>query len=333
MVAVQLNVGASGRMLAIPEPQVLVEMDDKSWMHRVLLVKLEPGVWITVDADGTLERTDLRECEVAPLLNDADFPAEDRPYTIFDRAQVTEAMLGVWRGRARRLASVLGLDEAAAGAGAGPDTAWYFSDPALKVFGTEVATTLSADAARFVSRTNPQGAVALVLVDVDSKETWTSAQLVRRGDHAAWLEEKRESAGRDPRLLPIRMGPKGRPVRFRGAEQHFDPGAVPGSLFEFGAVAQDFCRELAATGAEPPAAAATFISTNGIGPSSGFAVDCAMVTWGLWAMACVDRLDVTRLASGEHLARWALRMQRAARRDATRAIRTTRASSDTCGML
>ena len=315
MAAMQLVAGAAARTLAIPETQVLVEMEDGVFSQHILLVKLEPGVWVTVDADGTVERTDLRECEVSPLLSDSAFPDEDRPFEIFDRAQVSDALLADWRGRARQLASVLGYDPTAAAAGVGPDTAWFFADPALSTFGKEVPVALVADAARFVSKSNPQGAVALVLADVSGKDTWTSAQLVKRPDQPAWLDEKRSAAGRDPRLLPLQLGPKGRPLRFRDAEQHFDPATFRSDLFEFGAVSGDFCRELAATEAEPPAAAASFISSNGIGPSSGFAVDYTMVTWGLWAMACIDRLDVTRLACGEHLARWALRMQRAARRN------------------
>ena len=223
-------------------------------------------------------------------------------------------MLTEWRSRARQLAGVLGFDAAAAGAAVGPDTTWYFSGPSVKVFGKEVDSSPTADAARFTSRSNAQGSVALVLVNIDGKDAWTSAQLVRRADVQEWLAEKHKSAGRDPRLLPMRQGPKGRPVRFRDAEANFDP-AKPLPLFEFGAVAPESCAELALSEAEPPAAAAAFIYNNGIGASSGFAIDYTMVTWALWSMACLDRLDVARLASGGHLARWALRMQRAARRN------------------
>ena len=80
-----LNLGAAGRSLAIPETQVLIEMDDDKYMQHILLVKLEPGVWITVDTQGVVERSDLRELEVSPLLRDADFPSEGRPYTVCSR--------------------------------------------------------------------------------------------------------------------------------------------------------------------------------------------------------------------------------------------------------
>ena len=138
MAELVLNAGDAGRTLAIPNTQVLVEMEDSQYMHHILLLKLEAGVWIAVDAQGVVERPDLRELEVSPLLGDADFPAEDRPYTVFNRAVVTDAMMSEWRGRARRLATVLGFDSADTGPGAGPDTAWYFADPAVKVFGQEV---------------------------------------------------------------------------------------------------------------------------------------------------------------------------------------------------
>ena len=101
------TLGATAKHLTldIGEPQILREMtegDGQDWHHYFLAVRLKPGMWVTVDADGDIAADDLGGIAVIPLLRKAEFPAAERPFDVTastpqPSSRVSERELGHWR--------------------------------------------------------------------------------------------------------------------------------------------------------------------------------------------------------------------------------------------
>ena len=99
--------GATAKHLTldIGEPQILREMtegDGQEW-HYFVAVRLKPGMWVTVDADGEIAADDLGGIAVIPLLRKAEFPAAERPFRCHGKhtpaqlASFRERELGLWQ--------------------------------------------------------------------------------------------------------------------------------------------------------------------------------------------------------------------------------------------
>ena len=118
-----LNGRAATHTLDCEEVQFLVESPEDAvyyYFHYVGLIRVSRATWIVCDPDGEVTQKNLENVEVIPLLRDAEFPLENRPFRIHRADQD----LLPSRTRARQLADLLGIATAAS---TGPRSSNWFS--------------------------------------------------------------------------------------------------------------------------------------------------------------------------------------------------------------
>jgi hypothetical protein len=72
---------------------------------------------------------------------------------------------------------------------------------------------------------------------------------------------------------------------------------------------------IVASGAEPAAYAAAFISATGVAPKSSVAMEFVMQMHTFWILGSLDGIDRANSATAEHVARRILQLQRAIRKN------------------
>ena len=303
----------------IPEQQVLMEMEgggEGMYHLHVLHYRLGSGRWVTSDSDGELAVDDLSELQVVPLLRKSAFPEAGRPFRI--PKDYTD---GEWRGlraRAKQLAIIHGWVPPAAAAlpdgSAGLD-GWFYADTALECFGTEV----SAEALSNPAGIHEESSVGIILSDLDGKgATWKLAERVLRSDLEDWLADKRSGAGRDKRLLRRdKKEKRGQHAELlRDISKALSGTLVPDKLiFEGPSALSEILKSVEASGLEIIGWGNQYLSTCGVAPKSGLAIEFTMAVHTLHYMFCVDGLDGRHLACGEHIGRRLLQIQRAIKRN------------------
>lgn len=211
------------------------------------------------------------------------------------------------------LADLLGVTVTMA---TGPRTAQsLYADPVSKEFAMEVPADRLTRTDRFLVR----GSKALVRIDVegDAEEEWSFAERVLEADKAEWISEKREGAGRDPRLLPLPAAVGEWPI-FREANAALDQTAtsqIHGSIFDGNSAADEVCENIVSSGLDPSAYGAQFLTNTRASPKMSGSNELQYHLYGLWLMACVDRVDGRRNAMAEHICRRVLQQQAAIRKD------------------
>ena len=192
---------AQPETLNIEEQQIAIDFFDDpayTWHARILLRRLgseADGRWIAVTPDGEVQVLSLGDHRVQVLPRNSPYPARVRDHVYgFDRGPdggLEHGLLSGWHGEAQALAAIYG-DRAIPSQ---VSASWYFSDPASDEFATEVDLALVRDPQRMVVRE----AVALV----HTEEGWATAERVLARDLDEWKRDKRDGAGRDPRVLPV----------------------------------------------------------------------------------------------------------------------------------
>ena len=307
-----VGVGSDHTTLPIPERQALIAMDEAAepyWAH-ILFYRVEGARWITCDPELHVTLDDLTAEEVVPLGPDQRFPVAGRPILAFDL--LNDAALATIRLQAAQLAEIHGvaLGAVVPAAGAAPSTSWYFADPAYAKFGAIVPHQVVGAPA--LARL--WGSVGLVQVDDGDGPMVTSVERLGEADREAWLRQKREGAGRDRRLLKAAPPSSGR-LLFRTASDSFDASAVAdASVFEGPASINEVVKAISSSGVEPAGYLSQWLTSSGVPPRSGTAVEMQVLVYTIWSMAVVDRLDLGHLASAEHLARRFLQIQRAVKK-------------------
>ena len=101
--------GDAPRTLDIKEPQILrhypADANAFYWHHRVLLVKVSPGIWIGLTPDGDLERINLHDVDHLPLERRSDFPGPQSPY-IYAFDEISRQELERHKRRAHGMAAL-----------------------------------------------------------------------------------------------------------------------------------------------------------------------------------------------------------------------------------
>ena len=157
-----------------------------------------------------------------------------------------------------------------------------------------------------------QGSVGLV---ADGAQ-YTFMERVAPDDMPVWLSEKREGAGRDRRLAPLRDRPDSTPALFREAVATFEtPTPALHSMFQGPSATAELSSEIAASGLEPQGFTDQFISGVGIAAKGAVAIELRVHLFTLWVMAVHDRLNLPRLVCAEHVARRSLQLMAASRRN------------------
>ena len=130
---------------------------------------------------------------------------------------------------------------------------------------------------------------------------------------------------RDPRLLPdseldqasrlVSTPASGanstvaaRPL-FRHAWQLADAAAVPVDMFQGSSATAEVAGAIASSAQEPPGFFAAYLRASGLSAMSGLAVELSIHFFSLWLLGTLDRLDLRRSATAEHICRRILQCQ------------------------
>ena len=308
--------GHDHQTLDVPERQVLEAFREDIFMHhaRLLMIHIANAVWIVATPTLDVYSADFAGEEVTPLRRASAFPLGERPFFTFAILTADE-LLGL-RQRAQALAAVLGVAAAAIPAALATVHKWLFSDPAIVEFLTEVPTdlieqgepnTVIREQMALISRPDPANA---------GQRLWTVAERVADGAKAQWVSEKREGAGRDPRLSSVAFdATKARPL-FRDAVLGMNKAAgVDSGIFSGPSATVELVNGLILTGLEPPGYHATWERTSGVGPKSAVCREHQHLWMMIWYLAVVDRLDIFTNTAAEHTSRRILQIQKAVKKN------------------
>ena len=219
--------------------------------HSFLLTRVEGPRWVVANPDGVLTIDNLADEEVVPLVAGQPFPEVGRPHYVFVNAD--EAWLAPLRARAAELADLHGgarAPPAPGGTAAGSTAQWLYADTSHPRFGTAIdASRLGMPGCHHV-----QGAVGIFLeADLAGPGTWCFIERVADNDISGWKAEKREGAGRDPRLSSLAASPTGAPALFRMAYESWETAVEPHRMFDGPSALPEVMRAIAESGLEPPA--------------------------------------------------------------------------------
>ena len=304
---------AAHRTLDVEQRQVLIRMDEEAqrYWHHLLLHRVSGSTWITCDPHGDVVVEDLAGEEVVPLSRSAAFPVAGRPHLAF--SETDEISMADIRSRAATLAEVHGISLAVTTV---PLSAvWVFADSSHPLFATEVPSRVVADPAR----ARVGGSVGICSADgPDGRgQEWTHMERVNRPDLARWTSDKREGAGRDPRLSSLHAPSSGHVrVLFRDAMAARSEEKIPDiTIFEGPAAFPELAIAILRSGLEPQGFLASYLLTSGLNPKSSLAIELGHHLFAIWTFSVVDRLDPNQSATVEHIARRVLQIQKAVKRN------------------
>ena len=298
----------------VAEKQVLTGMDGEAqayWLH-LLMLRLDNARWVTVDPNMDMAVEDLSGEELIPVARGMPLPAAGRPYLVHDA--IGEGAMIALRARAVALADIHGGAPLLAPL-SGPSS-WYHADPSLANFGQEVPMAQLSDPAS----TRMAGSVGLLRKEglTADAAVWSHIERVTRTDLAHWMAEKREGAGRDPRLsaLAVREGTAPRAL-FRDAMAACPlPATFPdASVFEGPSALQDLLVAMERSGLEPQAYTAQFLRNSGLSPKSSVGIEVSYAVHTIYLFMVHDRLNPYASSAMEHIARRVLQIQRATQRN------------------
>ena len=308
--------GADHLTLDVPEHQALQGFPGDLFPqhHRLLVIHVRDAIWILATPTLEVYQDNFEGDDITPLRRSSPFPLGVRP--IFAFTHLTEAELTDIRQRATALAAILGVASPTPMVGVG-DARWLYSDMALLEFNTEVPLEMMTAGDHTVVR----GTTALISrVDPNDptrvRRLWTTAERVRDIHRAAWLGEKREGAGRDPRLSSLTHDPSAPRPLFRDAVAGMDR-TVPlnSQIFGGDSTIHEVADGLIATGLEPPGYHSAWVTGSGVTPSGPIAREHFYLIMFIWYMAVVDRLNIFASVAAEHASRRILALQKAVRKN------------------
>ena len=302
--------------LDIPERQLLVDYGAGEHHHRILYVHVNAAVWIVGTPTGDTYDEDLADNDgLLSVPRRGPFPAVPGNAFLFED-NITAPQLARIRENALAMAEILGAALPGAPAVAGAE--WYFSDPAYEHFGDVIPPASMAQASTVVRASH---AMVEVTNSQGAKE-WTTGQHLKASDKPEWLAEKREGAGRDPRLLPrprsLRAGSSSASSQalpsFRECMQNASSAPGKWARFSGDSAAAEVAQSLSSAGVEPNAFCATWETACGAPANSPLVREHRHLIFLFWLAAVQDLVDPTHLASLEHCARRILQIEKAIKR-------------------
>jgi hypothetical protein len=296
--------------LDIPERQVLQAYEDDhfGFHHRLLVTHLGGARWLVCTPTWDVQQVDFADEDIVPLGRAGPFPLAGRPFFAF--SPPTEAQLTAMRASAATLAVVLGV-VAVPLAATVADTVWLYSDSAKDQFGSEVPVEILAEVDPLLLK----GSVGLTWIFENGTRVWTTMERLRAVDRDDWLAEKREGAGRDPRLSSLKEERASHRPLFRQAVESMVSSSPTAALFKGPSAVKEVAQSIVASGLEPVGFHAHWVVASGISPKSGLCLEHLMLVTLMWIMSTVDRLDVFRISGAEHICRRLLQIQRAVKRN------------------
>eukprot|EP00438_Fugacium_kawagutii_P008463 Skav230205 [mRNA] locus=scaffold2443:264867:266063:+ [translate_table: standard] len=296
--------------LDIPEVQILVhypgDRDGLDWHHRILLHRIQAGIWLTLTPDHELQRHDLNAIGHRVLGRKVAFP-DDIADQVYAHDPISKSVLAGFKRSAKVQASILGEGEI-------DDTeaySWLVAQTGHPKFGCEVDEgLLHSDATGLAF--NERGVVLMegeeVFVErVNDRdlETWKAKKGLETGDMRL-LGNFKDSSGKKKLDLLSAVGlMKGGaasavdedfPIHgVRAAKEFHD--AVGGGSGGFIPYHEQWLR------------------LSGVGKRSSAAHIHRGVCECLRLLHTYDQIDASTTAVGEHLSRWAIQTELAVERN------------------
>ena len=288
-----------------------VDFEDPVFAYhvRILLIRLEGSQWIAASCDWEIEVLDLADHTVVPLARGAEPPQRVRG-NIYMRTEVDEVARAAAHAEARALAVVVG--SAVTGGASATSAEWYFSDTDHE----RVGETVPGDCVRNPAVMVMRGSSALV--NLGEEDGWTHAERVLPADHSAWVDEKRNGPGRDPRVLPLQKDARGqRYCNLREALTNMTPLTEPPPKdwpFRGPSAALELLQSARAAGEDLTTFHAYFLQSSGLSAESQVAIKHRDLLAVLTHLVCFDQGNAPQLASAELVARLVLQIHQAVKR-------------------
>jgi hypothetical protein len=273
---------------------------------RILWVSLGGSRWMVSTPTRDTFEEDFSGEYIIPLTRASQHPIGNRP--IFSFGDITPLQYSEMRNTAFAMAQVLGHVPAVIDIPVG-EASWVFADSSLASFGCVADAALISNPARC----HLQDAVGIVEADEGLGRQWKTVERVRLSDLLRWKQEKQTGSGRHPLLLPITVDPKNPPL-FRETCLESAPSVPLLAAFRGPSARRELMQAIVASGGEPPAYAAAWLTASGVAPRSSVALEFVMQVHAFWMLATLDGIDLNNSATAEHLARRILQIQRAVRR-------------------
>ena len=270
-------------------------------MHPV-----QQSQWVMATPDMDVEVGDLAAHRVVPLPRGRDFPARLAAELYAFDAPISEADLAGVRAAGRALAAAMGVTLAQAIAPTGAE--WLFADPGHEKFGKPVDDALMAAGDTAVIR---EGS-ALVLYE----EEWTFAERVETEQREAWVREKQNGPGRDPRVGPVVTGPGGK--RSRSLREALDAAKeykAPDWPFQGPRAISELLQSVLAAGVGIAQFHNNWVTKSGVAAGGGLAHEHRHLLDIIGLLVTYDMLDVGNISGAELAARRALQIERAVRKN------------------
>ncbi|CAJ1457386.1 unnamed protein product [Effrenium voratum] len=280
------------RSLDVSDPQIIVHFPQDAggfyWHHRLLLVKVGGGLWIGLTPDGDLQRVDLRTTEYIALDRRAQFPRAQAPY-VYAFDDLSRAELESFRRRAQQV--IVG------------ESVWLVADVTHDDFGKVVEEQAINDGvvlgdAALIQRDGVQ--VYVVKVAADKQEEWKDAKNQIRGD-LRLLGDHRDSQGK--RSLTLREAS----ALFRTTSFQDWPMQGPRATVEFLSAILKGPGDMASYHLQ-------WLKASGVSQYGAIAHEHRVICECLRLATSLDQIDVTNLASFEHLVRRCIQLEAAVAR-------------------
>ena len=292
--------------LDIPEVQIVVNypLDGGGffWHHRILLHRIEGGIWLTLTPDHEIQRHDLNALRHRILQRSAPYPA-DIAAEIYAHDPIGAAALAGFKREAQIRAAILG--EGAVGNIEA--FVWVISEPGHPDFGVTVDAGLLGNEATGLAFTLKgviiRGGEELFVERVMTRdlETWRKKRGLDLSD-VRLLGDHRDAAGKK------RLDLKEAVALMKNVEdKEFPIGGVR--------AAKELHEAVAASAGEFLIYHSEWLRLSGVNKKSSAAHIHRSLCEALRLMHSFDQVDTSVLASGEHMVRWLIQVELAVERN------------------
>ena len=294
----------AARTLDIKEPQVLVNCPAEAlpWQHRVLLHRVEGGLWLGLSPDLDIVAVDLHTLRHHVLDRATFFPQRFvRDLYAFDPLDA-QTLRDLKRQAVRRAALLGGGDVEDA-----QEYLWLVANSSDARFGTEVEQDLVDDDERFV-RLGDRG---VCMIDGEPR----FVERVSRAEKDEWVRGRREDA-EDIRVLGDHRSRVGRrDLDFRDAVESMKEETIADWPDQGPRACLEYLRSIALGAGNLLTYQAEWQRLSGVaeGGAQGHEHRCHLET--LRRAICHDQLNVVNLASFEHIVRRVIQVEMAVERN------------------
>ena len=292
--------------LDIPEVQVVVNypLDDAGfhWHHRILLHRIEGGVWLALTPDLEIQRHDLNAQRHRILNRSAPFPG-DIAGEIYAHDPIGAAALAGFKREAQISAAILGE-----GAVENVEAfQWVISEPGHADFGVTVDGALLGNEATGLAFT-------LKGVIIRGGEELFVERVMTK-DLDLWRRKKGQDLS-DVRLLGDHRDASGK-KRLDLKQAVALMKNIDDKEFPIGGVraAKELHKAIAASAGELLIYHSEWLRLSGVNKKTSACHIHRALCEALRLMHTFDQVDVSVLASGEHLSRWLIQVELAVERN------------------